>query len=316
MKELIHSLWTEKYRFKTTKSIILTGKNRKFVNKIIESGILPNLLIYSPKPGSGKSTVAKAICNDLEIEDVLYCNASEQANMEFLRNDVSDFAKTWSISGKPKVVILDDLGTGNNVSHAFQEALKVFSEQYSKSCRFIITTNNISKIIEPLKSRFQLLDFNLEKKEIKEELVGKIKKLLIGILKSEKVEYSDAGLDQLIEKSFPDIRTMIKSLQCEYLENGLITENVTKFSSVNSEFYNYILERKFTLARKYIIENEVPISDVYGRLFREFVPLVTEKSKQAEIILIIDEYLNKHVTSIDPEIPLAACLLRIISVLQ
>lgn len=313
MKEIVHSLWVEKYRAKNSKAVILTGKNRKLINKIVESGVLPNLLFYSQKPGVGKTSLAKAILNDLGIEDFIYVNASESANIDFLRNDISDFAKTWSLDGKPKVVILDDMG---NTSHAFQEALKVFSEQYSKSCRFIMTTNNLTKIIEPLRSRFTLVDFNYENKNIKEELVGKIKKLLIGILKTEKVEYSETGLDQLIEKSYPDIRSMVKYIQCEYIENGMITENVTKYASVNSEFYNYILDKKYTLARKYVIENQIPIGETYSKLFREFIPLVSEKTKQAEILLIVDEYAHKHVTSFDPEIPLAACLLRIISVLQ
>ncbi len=313
MKEIAHSLWTEKYRAKTSKAVILTGKTRRLVNKIIKTGILPNLLFYSQKPGVGKTSLAKAILNDLGIEDSLYCNASEQANMDFLRTDISDFAKTWSLDGKPKVVILDDMG---NSSHAFQEALKVFSEQYSKSCRFIITTNNLTKIIEPLRSRFTIIDFNYENKEIKSELITNIEKLLQGILKTEGVEYSNEGLDQLIEKSYPDVRSMVKSIQCEYIENGFISENVVKFATVDSEFYNYLLERKYTLARKYVIENNLPINEVYSKLFREFIPLVTDKTAQAEIIIIIAKYANEHVSSFDPEIPLAACMIEIIRSLQ
>lgn len=312
MKEIAHSLWVEKYRAKNTKGVILTTKTRRLVNKIVESGTLPNLLFYSVKPGVGKTSLARAILADMEIDDYIYVNASENANMDFLRNDISDFAKTWSITGKPKVVILDDMGSTN---HLFQEALKVFSEQYSKSCRFIMTTNNLSKIIEPLKSRFTLVDFNYENKDIKEELVPKIKKLLIGILKTEKVEYSDVGLDQLIDKSYPDVRNMVKSIQIEYLESGFVTENVVKFATVDSEFYNYILDRKYTSARRYVIENNLPIAEVYSKLFREFVPLVP-KDKQPAVIITIGEYADKHTRSFDPEIPLACCLIQIIGNLQ
>jgi replication factor C small subunit len=312
VSEDVHNIWTERFRPKSVKQIILPSKVKKKINKIISSGVLPNLLIYDPKPGNGKSSLSRSICNDMEIEDVLYANGSGEANIDFLRTDITAFASTFSTDGKIKVVIIDDLGSR---TADFQASLKVFSEKYSSVCRFIISTNSLNHVIEPIKSRFELIEFNFDDPLVKVEMIGNIKKGLGGLLKKLDIKYSEVALDQLISLNYPDMRWCIKSLQVEYLENGEITEQVIRNTTVNKDFYDMVLNRKFSDARKYLIEKQIPYQEMYGRLFREFLPLVENKSTQAQMILKIHDYADDSTRSLDQELCFIALLVEIIAML-
>ncbi len=312
MSQETNDIWVKKFRPRSVKQIILPSKVKRKINKIISSGILPNLLIYNPSAGCGKSSLSKSICNDMGITEVLYENGSGDVNIDFLRTSVTSFASTWSLDNKPKVVIIDDLGKG---AHSFLEGLKSFSEKYSESCRFIITTNSLAHIPAPIKSRFELIEFNFDDIEVKNQVSSDIKKALLQLLKKLEIPYSEEALNQLISKCYPDIRSIIKSVQIEFLENGQITENVVKTISIDNDFYNYILEKKLTDARKYLIEKQVNYGEMYGKLFREFLPLVSNKSVQAQCILKISHYMDQHTTSIDPEITFSALLIDIMSIL-
>jgi len=313
MSQETHSLWQERFRPEHVKEVILPPKIKKFVNNIIESKVLPNLILYYPKPGNGKTSLARAICRDLEIDNVLHINASLNANIDLLRTDITDFASVWSMNGKVKVVILEEM---ENATLAFQNALKDFSESYSEACRFIMTTNNISKIIEPLRSRFKIVDFDFENTKVREEMLPKIKKAFSSLLKREKISFKEEVVGELIERCYPDIRWMFKTLQCEFIENGEITENVIRLTSVDKEFYDMILNKKLTDARKYLIDKQVSYSEMYSKLFREFVPLIENKGKQAAVIISIADYMDKHTRSIDVEITFVACIINIMSALQ
>jgi replication factor C small subunit len=313
MSQETHTLWQERYRPKNVNQIILPPKVKKFVKNIVESKVLPNLILYYPKPGNGKTSLARALCNDLQIEHVLHINASLNANIDLLRTDITDFASVWSMDGKVKVVILEEM---ENATLAFQNALKDFSETYSEACRFIMTTNNISKIIEPLRSRFKIVDFDFENIKVRQEMIPKIKNdFLIKMLKREKISFKEEVVNELVERCYPDIRWMIKSLQCEFIENGEITENVIRLTSVDREFYDMILSKKMTDARKYLIEKQVSYGEMYSKLFREFLPLIESKPKQANVILAIAESMDKHTRSIDVEITFVACLVNIMTIL-
>lgn len=307
-----HTLWQEKFRPTTVKHIILPAKVKKFVNNIVTSGVLPNLILYYPKPGNGKTSLARAICNDLGLQTVLHINASLSANIDLLRTDITDFASVWSIDRKVKVVILEEM---ENATLAFQNALKDFSETYSEGCRFIMTTNNISKIIEPLRSRFKLVDFEFEDKKVREEMIPKIQTRLQKMLETQKIVFKPETVNRLVEKTYPDIRWMMKSLQCEFIENGEITENVVNLTSIDKDFYDMILGKRLTDARKYLIEKQVSYGEMYTKLFREFIPLVENKMKQANIIVVVADYMDKHSRSIDVEITFTACLIQIMGVL-
>lgn len=307
-----HVLWQERFRPKTVKQIILPAKVKKFVNNIIESKVLPNLILYYPKPGNGKTSLARAICNDLGITNVLHINASLSANIDLLRTDITDFASVWSIDGGIKVVILEEM---DNASLAFQNALKDFSETYSDVCRFIMTTNNISKIIPPLKSRFELIEYGMEDKKVRDDLVPKIKSWLCAILKKDKINFSEQSVHQLVEKCYPDIRFMFKSLQCEFIENGEITENVIQLVSVDRDLYEMILTKKLTDARRYLIEKQISYGDMYTKLYTEFIPLIENKSQQAGAIVIIAESMDDHTRSINQEITFVSCMIQLMNIL-
>ncbi len=313
MSQETHTIWQEKFRPKTVKQLILPAKVKKFVNNIIATKVLPNLILYYPKPGNGKTSLARAICADLGIENVLHINASLSANIDLLRTDITDFASVWSIDGGVKVVILEEM---DNASLAFQNALKDFSETYSEVCRFIMTTNNIAKIIEPLRSRFKLIDFEFEDKKVREDMVPKIKEYMYLILKKVKSPYVQESVDLLVEKCYPDVRFMLKSLQCEYIENGEITKNVVNLVTVDRDLYEMILSNKLTDARRYLIEKQIAYGEMYTKLFKEFLPLVDNKIKQANIIVTVADYMDKHTRSIDQEITFTACMLQIMSILK
>lgn len=312
MSQEKNNIWNERFRPRSVKQIILPSKVKRKINKIISSGILPNLLIYNPLPGCGKSSLAKSICNDMGLDEVMYENGSGDVNIDFLRTKVTSFAQTWSLSGKPKVVIIDDCGKN---SSAFLDGLKAFSEKYSESCRFIITTNSLAFISQPIKSRFELIEFNFEDPEVKTQMQNDLKKGLTSLLKKMEIPFVEEGLDQLIKKCYPDIRSIIKSLQLEYMENGQITLEVTKTVTIDKDFYNYMLDKQLTNARKYLIEKNVNFSEMYGKLYREFLVLVENKAIVAQIILKIQHYAHEHVTSIDPEICFCALMIDIMSIL-
>ncbi len=312
MSQDTHALWQERFRPKSIKQIILPSKVKKLVKNIVSSGVLPNLILYYPKPGNGKTSLARALCNDMEIEDVLHINASLSANIDLLRTDITDFATVWSLSGKIKVVILEEM---ENATLAFQNALKDFSETYSATCRFIMTTNNISKIIEPLRSRFKTIDFEFEDKSVREEMVPIIKSSLIKLLQREKIKFEETAVNQLVEKSYPDIRWMFKSLQCEFIENGEITLDVVRLTSIDKDFYDMLLGKRLTDARRYLIEKQAAYGEMYTKLFREFLPLVENKAKQANVILTVADYMDKHTRSIDAEITFTACMIQIMTIL-
>lgn len=309
-----HSLWQEKYRPTTVKFIILPPKVKKFVDNIIETGVLPNLLLYYPKPGNGKTSLARSICNDLGLgaANVFHINASLSANIDMLRTDITDFASVWTIDNKVKVVILEEM---ENASLAFQNALKDFSETYSQNCRFIMTTNNISKIIEPLRSRFELIDFNFEDKKVVADMIPKIVNRLSKMLDHEKVEYKEETIEKLVKKTYPDVRWMIKTLQCEFIENGKITERVINLTSIDKDFYDMIINKRLSDARKYMVEKQLPYGEMYTKLFHEFLPLIENKTKQANAIILIAEYMDKHTRSIDQEITFAACLIQLMQIM-
>lgn len=312
MSGVDHNLWVEKFRPKTCKQIILPSKVRRIVNKIISSKVLPNLILFDHRPGTGKTSLAKCLCNDLEAE-YLYINGSLSANIDLLRNDIKAFCSTWSIESNFKVVIIDDIGSN---STAFQNALKVFVEEYSKTCRFIITTNSLSYIIKPLKeSRFEVIEYNYDDPKVKDELLPTIKKAFAHLLKKMEIPFSENGLNQLIENSYPDLRWCLRSLQVEYIENGQITEDIIKLVNLDKEFYQLILDKKLTDTRKYLIEKGADYGELYTKMFDEFIPLIPSKAIQAQCILKVEYYMNNHVSSINPEITFTAMLIDIMSIL-
>jgi len=303
-------IWVEKYRPQTVKSTLLPVGFKKAFNKIIADGECPNMLLYSSTPGSGKTTIAKAIARDLGIKP-LYINVSAKSGIDTLRSDIERHATTMALKGNHKIVILDEF---DYATPQLQAGLRAFIEQYAKTCRFIITCNFISKIITPLREgRMMEFDFNMTDKKLAVQMKPKIVKRLETILSNEEVEHAPGILGKLVDAHYPSIRKMLSILQKYNLRNGVIDENIFNTNELDDEFYDMILQNKLTDARKYVIERSFNYEELYIGLFRNFIPLL-EPGKRAEAYIIIADYQYKHVFAIDPEITFTACLVEIMGI--
>ena len=223
MSKISSNVWVERYRPKHVKDMILPKDFMTFFKKLVdensEDGI-PNILLSSPTPGTGKTSIAKAIVADLEA-DYIYINASSENSIDVLRNQIAGFATTMSFNGSRKIVILDE---ADGLTPQFQKALRAFIEEFDKTCRFILTCNNIGKIIDPLRQgRTMVFDFDMGK--YKEELIPKICARIKGILQHESVEYTDEAVQKVVEKTFPSIRKAIAFCQQYVKIHGKLDEN-------------------------------------------------------------------------------------------
>ncbi len=306
-KKLSYTLFTEKYRPEKINDMVLPAEYKKFFNKIVSEGEIPNLLLYSSTPGTGKTSISKALCNEIGA-DYLYLNISSESGIDALRNDISRFAAGKSLNGKKKVVIMDEF---DGASMNLMKALRAEIEHYQNNCRFILTCNYVNKIIPALRSRLMEYDFNMNSKEIREEMIPKVTSRLCSVLKFEKIEFSEDTISELVENLYPDIRKMYGLLQQYSTATGIIDKNIFNVASIDEEFYNLIFNKKLTLARKYIMDAGYNYDEMYSNLMRDFVPLIEDKMKQAEVILVLAKYQYQSNFCADKEIQFAACLIDI-----
>jgi len=201
-------LWVEKYRPKTIDECILSDTIKGTLDDLVKDNKVPNLMLTGPA-GVGKTTAARALCNELKL-DYIIINGSEEGNIDTLRGKIKQFASTVSLMGGYKVVILDEADYLNPQST--QPALRGFIEQFSDNCRFILTCNFKNRIIEPLHSRCGVYEFNVPKKdsgELAEQFMGRLKH----ILSAENIQYNDPDIANLIMKHLPDWRRVINEVQ-------------------------------------------------------------------------------------------------------
>jgi len=312
-KKFSNYIWCEKYRPNTVKDVILPKQFTKLFNQIIKAKEIPHLLLYSNCSGSGKTTLAKALCNDVKA-NYLYINTSSDSGIDTLRSRIMKFATTKSIySNQPKVVILDEFdGAGINL----QQGLRSPMEELSNTCRFILTCNYKSKIINPLQSRCQVIDFNMTEKSVVEEIKPKIFKRLCGILTVEEVQFDQDTIKQLVDTFYPDMRKMLNLLQQFANQNNNIIDNsVFNFECVDQQFFDMIINYEFQRARRYIIESNHNIDEMYKALNDYLLPKAP-KDKVPQLIITIAEYMYRSAFVVDKEINLAACIMEIISILQ
>jgi DNA polymerase III delta prime subunit len=306
-------LWGEKYRPTTLKDMLLPKSMNSLFTSIIKSGEIPHLLLFSTVPGCGKTTVAKCLCNDVG-SNYLYINTSSDSGIDTLRTRITKFATTKSIySNKPKTVILDEF---DGATINLQQALRSPMEDLSDICRFILTCNYKNKIIIPLQSRCQVIDFNMTEKNIQSEMRVKIVKRLIGILTVEEATFDKDVVIKIVDTFFPDMRKMLNILQQYYNQNNkVIDNNIFNFECVENEFFDYILTYEFQKARQYIIESNHNIDDMYKALNDNLLKKIP-KDKIPQVIVIIADYMYRNSFVIDKEINFAACMMEIISTLQ
>jgi len=302
-------LWVEEYRPKTVDDCILPQSLKTLFKSFIDKGELSNLL-FSGTPGIGKTTVAKALCEQLNC-DWIMINGSEEGGIDVLRDKIKNFASTVSLSGGKKVVILDEADYLNPQST--QPALRGFIEEFHKNCRFILTCNFKNRIIEPLHSRFSNIEFKISPKD-KPKLASKLFERTINILKENNVDYNDKVLAQLVKKHFPDFRKVINELQ-RYSVSGSIDAGIlTNITNENLKSLMKLLKEKdFTETRKWVTQN---LDNDPVRIFRSIYDNLYDNLQPETIphaVLILADYQYKSAFVADQEINFTACLTEIMS---
>ncbi len=303
-----NTLWVEKYRPETIDDCVLPVLTKNVFLSIVDNDEIPNLLLTG-SPGSGKTTVAKALCNQLGI-DWLMINGSDEGRMiDTLRTTVVNYASTVSLSGGKKVIIIDEADYMNKDS--VQPALRGVIEEFSKNCRFIFTCNFKNRIIPALHSRCSVVDFAIGKNDkptIAMEMLTNIKKML----DAEAVKYEEKVLADLVLKYFPDFRRVINELQ-KYSLNGIIDSGILKQSSDENftELFVALKGKDFSGMRKWVAQN---IDNDHVRLFRQIYDNLNGKFQKKSIppaILIIADYSYKSAFVADQEVNMVACLTEI-----
>jgi DNA polymerase III delta prime subunit len=258
--------------------------------------------------GTGKTTVARALCNELDC-DYIIINGSDESGIDVLRTKIRDFASTVSFGGKTKVVILDEADYLN--PNSTQPALRAFIEEFSKNCRFIFTCNFKNRIIEPLHSRTTVVEFKLKKEE-KPQMASAFMARISNILGEENIEYSEKVLAELLMKYFPDYRRTLNELQ-RYSKFGAIDEGIlSNIAEVNMKgLCDSLKDKDFKKMRQWVSNNVD--TDPQG-LYRKIYDTLLDKVVQVpHLVLLIADYQYKSAFVADQEINLTACLVDIMA---
>jgi len=302
-------LWVEQYRPKTIDDCILPDSLKSLFSAFIKKGEISNML-FSGTAGIGKTTVAKALCEQMNC-DWIMINGSEEGGIDVLRNKIKNFASTVSLSGGKKVVILDEADYLNPQST--QPALRGFVEEFHKNCRFILTCNFKNRIIEPLHSRFSNIEFKVNPKD-KPKLASRLFERAVYILKEQNVSYDDKVLVELITKHFPDFRKLINELQ-RYSVSGSIDAGIlVNVSDENLKtLVTHLKNKEFGDMRKWVVNN---LDNDPVKIFRKIYDTLytnLEPSTIPHAVLIIADYQYKSAFVADQEINLVACLTELMS---
>jgi len=298
-------LWVEKYRPQTIDECILPVDLKNTFSKIVESGELPNML-FTGSAGLGKTTVAKAICNELNLDWILI-NGSEEGNIDTLRGKIKQFASTVSLQGGFKVVILDEADYLNPQST--QPALRGFIEEFANNCRFILTCNFKNRIIEPLHSRCGVYEFNVGDKA---SLCGQFMNRCTEILDKEGIQYQPQAIADMIMKFYPDWRRVLNELQRRSIL-GSIDSNIIDNTGSFDDLFLSLKNKDFKGMRKWVVNNidtdaAAIFRGIYDRMNDKIVP-----QSVPQLVLILADYQYKNAFVADHELNVVACLTEVMA---
>ena len=302
-------LWVEQYRPSDVSSCILPKKLKDTFSEFVVQGDIPNLIL-SGGSGVGKTTVAKAMLDELDCTHMMI-NGSEESGIDVLRTKIKNFASTVSLHGGRKYIILDEADYLNPQST--QPALRGFMEEFHKNCGFVLTCNYKNRLIEPLHSRCSVIEFTIPNSE-KPKLASEFMKRVALILDEQNVKYDERVVAEVINKYFPDWRRILNELQ-RYAPSGTIDAGIlVNIAEVNiKELMVSMKNKEFTNVRKWVVDNldNDPVK-LYRRIYDNLYNYV-DGSSIPHVVVILADYQYKSAFSADQEINMLACLTEIMA---
>lgn len=297
-------LLVETYRPKTVDECILPARIKDKIKQFVEKKQIPHLMFYGTA-GLGKTSLAKAICNEIDA-DCIYINASAENSIDVVRNKISQFASTSSFEGNLKVVILDE---ADRLSQNASDSIKSVIEQFHQNTRFIFTSNNIHKIIDPIRSRCIEFDFNPTDAEKNELLVLGMKRV-VSILKKEEIKFDIPAVAALVKKYYPDLRKTLNEIQ-RYSVSGEIDSGILVAPNTGmDDLLNAMRGKKLNDIRKWLARNSDFDPTAIFRYFYDNLDMFVPQSIP-NIILILAQYQSYSAVVVDQEINMAACLVEV-----
>ena len=302
-------LWVEQYRPQKVEDCILSDNVKNTFQEFVEKGEIPNLLLCGPA-GIGKTTIAKALCNELGVDSYIINGSDEGRFLDTVRNQAKNFASTVSLqgNGKPKVIIIDE---ADNTTNDVQLLLRANIEAFHSNCRFIFTCNYKNKIIEPLHSRCAVFDFTFKGRE-RASVASKFFTRVQNILREEQIEFDPKVVAEVVQNYFPDFRRTLNELQrysaCGKIDSGILTT----MSEVNlTGLMGSLKSKDFSGVRKWVVDNldndvTVVIRKVYDSLYNALEPMSVPQA-----VLILAKYQYQAAFAADQEINTLACFTEI-----
>jgi DNA polymerase III delta prime subunit len=303
-----HLLWTEKYRPKKIEDCILPERLKKPFQEYVNQSNIPNLLLAGGA-GVGKTTVAKAMCEEIGC-DYMVINGSDESGIDTFRTKIKNYASSMSLSGGRKVIIIDEADYLN--PNSTQPALRNAIEEFAINCSFIFTCNYKTRIIEPLHSRCAVIDFGLKNDE-KASMASQFFKRLQSVLQTEKIEYDDKVIAELVKKHFPDFRRVLNELQ-RYSQFGKIDVGIlAQIGNIQlQEIVKHIKAKDFGAIRKWVATSDLDSNSVFRQIYDSLYDFMKPHSIP-QAVLIIADYQYKNAFVADTEINLVACLTELMA---
>lgn len=297
-------LLVEKYRPHTVEDCILPDRIKSVFTEYVNEGNIPNLMLTGPA-GCGKTTIAKAMCEQLGLNH-LFINSSDERGIDMLRTKIKGYASTVSLTGGRKVIILDE---ADYLTPEAQAALRGAIEEFSDNCSFIFTCNFKARLIDALHSRCAVVDFGLKGDE-KPKMAVKMLKRLEQILSTEGITYDKAVLVKLIERYFPDYRRLLNELQRHAVSGNIDAGVVSELSGIKSlsELIKALKDKDFSAMRKWVVVNsDVDTSRIYRNIYDGLTEFLKPDSIPAAVVTLA-KYQYQAAFVADQELNLVACL--------
>lgn len=302
-------LWVERYRPQTIEDCILPESIKSTFRNYVAQGELPTLLL-SGSAGVGKTTIAKALCNEVGADYIMINGSDEGRKIDTLRTIVKDFASSISLTDAKKVIIVDEADYMN--ADSVQPALRSFIEEFSNNCRFIFTCNFKNRIIEPLHSRCVTVEFKIDPVD-RQNMAAQFFKRATKILKQENVEFDPKVVAEVVTKHFPDYRRVLNELQ-RYSVAGKIDSGI--FVNVSADSYKELIkglkEKDFGLVRKWVASTDSDTASLFRHLYDNAIS-VMDQSSIPQLIVILADYQFKSAFVADQEINTMSAMVEIMS---